>query len=390
MTLRSASRAALLAGALLAATVSCSRKPAAAGPPAAPPVSVRLAVAASRDAPVVVTAFGTTVDRISVDVVPQVSGTLLRKLVADGAAVTNGQPLFQIDATDYALRVRQAEALVAADAAGLDLSRLTAQRTAPLLEKNLVAQADFDALTARVAAATAQLRADEAVLDQARLSLARCTVTATVDGVCSKIYVDEGNLVGAGQTRLVNIRNLDPLLVEFAVPENRLSLLRAALAQPPVPLEIVPRGETNVYAGTLVSIDNAVNPLTGTILLRGQVPNPDRRLWSHQFVDVRVRAGVERGAVLVPEGAVQFGKMGAYLYAVNAAGEAEPRTVETGVRWNDQIQIVRGAAAGEKVVVLGQLLLHPGAKVMDLADMPPPGGPPPASPPAAERTEKPE
>ena len=82
--------------------------------------------------------------------------------------------------------------------------------------------------------------------------------------------------------------------------------------------------------------------------------------------------------------------MGAYLYAVNASGEAEPRTVETGVRWNDQIQIVRGAAAGEKVVVLGQLLLHPGAKVMDLADMPPPGGPPPASPPAAERTEKPE
>jgi multidrug resistance efflux pump len=120
------------------------------------------------DTPVAINAFGNTKDRASVDIVPQVSGVLVKTLIQDGAVVTNGQPLFLIDPSDYAARVRQAEGLVAADKANLNLSRLTLERNRSLLEKELISAESFDTLKTRVEAASAQLSADEATLEQLR------------------------------------------------------------------------------------------------------------------------------------------------------------------------------------------------------------------------------
>jgi membrane fusion protein, multidrug efflux system len=286
--------------------------------------------------------------------------------------VTNGQPLFEIDPSDYAARVRQVEGIVAADRANLALSRGTLERNESLQEKKLISQENFDTLKTRVEATEAQLKMDEAALELARLNLARCTITAAMAGVCSRRLVDDGNLVGAGQTRLMNLRSYDPIYVDFAVPEQHLTVLRKAMAAGPVPVRVQPQDETNSIAGTLECLDNAVNTLTGTLLLRAQVPNADLKLWAGQFVDIEITAGIITNAVMVPEGAVQMGKMGTYLYAVNSKSEAELRPVKTGVRHADRIQIVEGVAAGEKIVVLGQLMLAPGAQVME----PPP--PPPA------------
>jgi multidrug efflux system membrane fusion protein len=263
-------------------------------------------------------------------------------------------------------------------------------------------------LQTHVLAAEAQVQADETMLEQARLNLSRCTITAPLAGICSKRYLDPGNLAAAGVSRLINIRSYDPLTVEFAVSEQYLPAIRHALQTPPVRLEVTPRGATNRYPGTLEFLDNAVSPQTGTILLRGQVPNADLRLWARQFVAISIVADTVPQAVMVPEGAVQFGKLGTYLYAVTTtnytltitntptpaaakagvaptvtttnvvADIANLRVVQTGTRYGDQIQIVRGVAPQERVVVLGQLMLRPGAPVRDLSQ-PPTATVPPAT-----------
>lgn len=338
-----------------------------------PPMTVQTAPAVRMDTPVIIEAFGNTDDRMSVDIVPQVSGTLVKTLIKDGAAVTNGQVLFLIDSSDYASRARQLEGLVAAGTAALELSRGTLERNKPLLAKELISADAFDTLKARLAGAEAQLQADQAALDQARLNLARCTIASTVNGICSKRYVDDGNLVAAGQTRLTNIRGYDPMNVEFSVSEQHLPLLRKAMLEGPVSIVILPRGDTNAVMGTLEFIDNAVNSLTGTILLRGQAPNPDKKLWARQFVGVKIVAGIVRDAVMVPEGAVQYGKQGPYLFVVTngpaAARGVDMRLVKPGVRFNNLIQLVEGVQPGEAVVTLGQFMLFPGAPV---AEAPPP------------------
>lgn len=345
------------------------------GAPPMRPQPVRATTALVMDTPLLINAFGNTEDRMSLDVVAQVSGLLVKTLIQDGAVVQPGQPLFQIDPRDYEVRVRQAEGALAADRAALALSRQTLERTLPLLEKKLVSREDVDILQTKVDATAAQVQVDEASLEQARLNLSRCTITAPWAGVCSKRLVDDGNLVTAGVTRLINIRSYDPIYLQFSVSEQYLQQLRAAKAAGAVSLEIRPRGDTNVYLGTLEFVDNAVNSQSGTIMMRGQAPNPELKLWAEQFVDVRIQAGRVPGAVMVPEGAVQFGKMGPYLFVISGESKAEMRQVQTGVRYNDLIQIVNGVAGGESVVVLGQLMLYPGAPVMDLSREPAAGAP---------------
>ncbi len=366
------------AGALLLGVSACGK--AKGGPPQMPPISVRLTTVAAIDTPIEIISFGTTEDHASVDIVPQVSGLLQKTLIVDGAVVTNGQPLFLIDPSDYAARVRQAEGLVAANQAALDLSRQTLERNQTMLEKKLISAEQFDTLKTQVAAAEAQLAMDAAALDEARLNLARCTISAPFAGICSKRLADNGTLVAAGVNRLINIRSYDPLDVEFSVPEQHLAILREAQARGSVRVEIVPRGETNVYTGKLTFIDNAVNSMTGTILLRAQVPNADLRLWSRQFVDVYVKAGDIPEALMVPESAVQFGKQGTFLYAVTPDNKADMRPIRTGVRHDDMIQIVSGVAAGDRVVVQGQLMLHPGADVAEPKAAATPGAAPAAKP----------
>jgi multidrug efflux system membrane fusion protein len=344
-------------------------------PPMAPGVSVVTTEARLSDVPMLIESFGETEELAGVDVVPQVSGVLLRRLFDDGATVTNGQPLFQIDPSDYAARVKQAEGLLAAARAELALSRGTETRYRSLLEQALIAQEDFDSIRARAEAAAAQVRVQEAALEQARLNLDRCTILSPIEGVCSRHYVDAGNLVVAGQTRLTNIRSRSPIEVNCSVSERHLSALRKALAGGPVPMDVRPRGDTNRHAGVVQSIDNAVNRQSGTLLVRGRVANENGLLWPGQFVDVRIVADTVRGAVMVPEGAVLYGKQGPYLFAVTPTNTAALRQVSTGLRYENQIQVTSGVAAGERIVVLGQLMLADHVPVREANPAKTPGAP---------------
>ena len=356
-----------LVGALALATGACAKK---GGPPPRPPAMVKLATAVKMDTPILISTYGTLLDRENVDIVPQVSGLLLTILAKEGAVVTNGQPLFQIDPRDYQMRVEQAEGMVAADQGNLDLARNTLQRNQPLLEKKLISPESFDTLRTRVASLEAQIKMDRAGLSQARLNLTRCTITSPLDGVCSKRYVDAGNLVTAGISHLVNIRSYNPLRLECAISEQYLGALRSAMAARPVPVTVTPRGDPRSYPGTLTLIDNAVNAMSGTILVRGDIDNTDMKLWANQFVDVEIAVGKVQDAIMVPESTVLFGKNGPYLYVADKENKAQLRPVTTGARYHDLIQVTDGVAAGEIVITTGQLAVIPGAVVRDASAVP--------------------
>ncbi len=346
---------------------ACGKK---GGPPAPPPVMVNLATAIQTNTPVVIPAYGLIQERESVDVVPQVSGILQACLVQEGAMVTNGQALFQIDPRDYQMRVQQAESAVAVDRSNLEVARSTLQRNQPLVEKRLISPDLFDVIKAKVTALEGQVRMDESTLELARLNLSRCTILAPISGICSKRYIDAGNLVSAGMSRLTNIRNYDPMRLECSVSEQYLPAVRSAMEAGVVNVTVTSRGDTNSYPGTLLFMDNAVNPAAGTILLRGVVPNPEMKLWANQFVDVKIIVAMQSGAVMVPESAVMLGKTSPYLYVVSGDQKAELRLVKTGVRHNNRVQIVEGVAGGETVVSVGQLKLYPGATVIDASKLP--------------------
>ena len=356
--------------ALALLTSACGKKQAA-PPPSAPPLMVMMTPAIMMDVPVVITTYGNTQDKESVDIVPQVSGQLISVMFQEGAVVTNGQPLFQIDPRDYQTRVLQADGMIAADKSALDLARLTLNRNQPLLGKRLISQETFDTISNKVTSLEAQLAIDQATLEQAQLNLSRCTLVSPIDGICSKRYVDAGNLVAAGTSRLTNVRNYSPLRLECTLSEQYLPQIRIAMSAGPIPIEITPRGDTNHYPGTLTFIDNAVDPMTGTILLRGEVPNPNRALWAKQFVDIRITVTTITDAVMVPESSVQFGKNGAYLYVANSNMVSELRPVKIGVRHNNLLQISEGVHAGETVIPSGLMMMRPGATLMDASKGPP-------------------
>jgi multidrug efflux system membrane fusion protein len=354
--------------ALALLTSACGKKQAG-GPPTAPPVVVTMTPALQADTPVIIAAYGNTQEKESVDIVPQVSGQLLSILFEEGAIVTNGQPLFQIDPRDYETRVQQAEGMLAADKSALELARTTLSRNQPLLGKRLISEEVFDAIKNKVTSLEAQLAIDQAALTQAHLNLSRCTLVSPIAGVCSKRYVDAGNLVAAGASRLTNVKNNSPLRLECTVSEQYLPQIRSAMATGPIPVEVTPTGDSRHYPGTLSFIDNAVDASTGSILLRGEVPNADRALWAKQFVNIEIIVTTIPNAVMVPESAVQFGKNGPYLYIANSNSISELRPATIGVRHDNLLQISSGIHAGESVITSGLMMMRPGATVMDAAKM---------------------
>ncbi len=378
--------ACLTAGLLLNA--GCEKKGDA--PPARPPTPVHMVEATTTTVPTLLPAFGTAVANVQVNITPQVSGKILKALIKDGDTVAADQPLFEIDPSDYANAVHQGEAAVEGDRANLWIAKLNVDRNQPLVAKNLISQNAFDNYKATAEAADARLKADQASLEQAKLNLTRCTVHAPSAGVCSKVMVNPGNLAVANQTILTTLKGLDPIQAEFALSEEYLPALRREVAAGPVTVSVQPRGDDHSYAGRIVFIDNAVNTATGTILVRAEIPNPEHKLWPNQFLAVTVRAGEFKDAVVVPESAIQTGKMGPFAFVVDAKNTAELRPVQLGVRTDGHVHIKAGIKAGEKVVAQGLLMLAPGATVME-APSPAAAGQPgaPAGKPAAAPGDKP-
>lgn len=366
--------------------VGCSRKQPHAVRPPSPVITF---TAFTTNVPVYIRAFGTICAYQNVSVMPQVGGKLLQVHFREGQVVTNNQLLFTIDPRDFQAELKKVEATLEMDRADLKLKRDTRDRNLTLMRDKVISKEAFEKFQLDVDIAEARVKLDEAAVTQARLNVEYSTVESPLDGVTGKVLVDPGNVVNANVTKLVNIRQLSPLYVDFSVSEQDLERIRAAKERGTLKVSFIPErqltslaqkaegkiGEAyeavvrewidQMYTADLAFMDNTVGDNTGAIALRAIVREKTEKFWPGQFV--RLGLIVEnRDAVLVPELAIQAGKNGPYVFVVKPDHTAELRLIKQGPATTGHVIVEEGVKTGEKVVLQGQMGLYPGAKTVEI------------------------
>jgi len=344
-------------------TTGCSKKQEA---QEIPPRPVKVATAVAKDVPVYIDTFGTLATPNNVDIIAQVTGKIKSVHFTEGDDVKKGALLFTIDPKEYEADLEKSQAALAADQVDLKLKTETFDRNKKLISNNLISQQDYDTYETDAAAARAQVALDQANLKLARINLEYCSITSPIDGFAGKRLVDPGNIVTANSGNpLVNIKSIDPLYLDFTIPERKLPGVKAAMASATLKVELSPAGDSDgPYSGELQMVDNMVDDTTGTISLRAIIPNPDRVLWPGQYATVKLIVSTIKDAILVPVDAVQLGQKGMYLYVITGDNKAELRDeITVGQSEGDNLVIEKGLKVGENVVTTGQLGLSPGATV---------------------------
>ena len=358
-----AAGAALLALALLAA--GCGRDRGTASGDRAP-VPVQIARAVRQTLPIRQNAIGTVQTLRTVTVKSQVDGIIQQIHFREGDEVQAGDLLITLDRRPFENNLRSAHADLANAEAQADHAQAEATRYRQLDQQQAISKEQLSQLLADAASSRAQVQAREAAVANAELQLGYAEIRAPIAGRTGQLNLHEGALVKANDPgfALVTINQLSPIAVAYAVPEASLAGLRTALAAGVVTVTASPHdGVGKSVEGRLAFIDNAVDPTTGTIVLKAVFANADRALWPGQFVDIITRLGEEAGTVLVPAAAVQTGQHGSQVFVMKPDRTVELRAVQTGPSANGLIVIRSGVQAGETVVTDGQVRLVPGARV---------------------------
>jgi multidrug efflux system membrane fusion protein len=363
-----------------------------AGPPAAPagrgepdPVQVGVATAGRRDVEVYLAALGTVTPLQTVTVRSRVDGQIQSLHFTEGQSVHAGDLLAEIDPRPFAVQLAQATGQLARDQALLDNSRADLDRYETLLAKDSVARQQVDSQRALVHQYEGTVQMDSAQIDSSKLQLDYARITAPIAGRVGLRLVDPGNMVHASDANgLVVINQMQPITIVFTLPQDRLpAVLARAQDGKALPILVFDREQkAQLATGELRSIDNQIDPTTGTIRLKAECANTDERLFPNQFVNVRLRVDVRTGATVVPAAAVQRGAQGTVVYAVSADHTVDLRHVQVGPAEGDDVVIEQGLEPGEVVVVDGTDRLRKGARVRTA---PPPGdaaSKPAAAPPA--------
>jgi multidrug efflux system membrane fusion protein len=331
-----------------------------------PLVSVRIAPAVRKTVPVQLQAVGTVEAYATVSVKSRIDGELMKVHFREGQDVKKGDPLFTIDPRPYEVALREAQARLDRDAALADKAELDTRRYAELVSKNYVSSDKYEQYRANFEALRASVAADRASVDRARLQLEYCHIKAPMAGRTGRLLVDEGSQIKANddKTSMVEIAQILPINVAFAVPQQYLSEVKTRMAQGPLKVAaFVPEDQKGPEEGNLSFLDNKVNSQTGTVMLKGTFANTDRRLWPGQFVATVLTLASRPDAVTIPSQAVQVGQDGQFVYVVKPDMTVEMRPIMLGITLGDDVVVEKGLSADEKVVTEGQLRLVPGAKV---------------------------
>jgi multidrug efflux system membrane fusion protein len=328
-------------------------------------VPVTVARVVQETVPVRLRAIGNVEAFSTVALKARVDGQVVEVNFKEGAAVKKGDVLFRIDARPFQAALRQAEANALRDAAARDQARSQERRYQELLDKNFISKEAYAQIRTNAETAEAGAKASQAALENARLSLEYCTIRSPLEGFVGRVLLQAGNLVKANDVNaLVVINQVRPIYVNFAVPEQDLPEVRKRMAEGTLEVEVLPVAAGQAQPkGSLIFVDNAVDPSTGTIRLRAQFDNADAALWPGQFVNVSVRLYEQSDAIIVPTQAVQTGAEGEYVYVISDEMLAEVRRVAVLRADGERSIIARGLKPGERVVTRGQLRLGPKTRV---------------------------
>jgi multidrug efflux system membrane fusion protein len=318
----------------------------------------------------------------------RMDGEIAKVHFEEGQEVKEGDVLFTLDDRGLRAQLQQAQATLERDRAQLERNRLEVTRQTELKSRGVASAQKLEDVTTSVAVSEATVRASEATAENARVNLNYTTIRAPITGRTGSVALKRGNVVKAMDTAptvvpLVTITQLRPIYVAFTAPEWYLADLRTAMAERSVAAVVTVPAQPNApITGTLTFIDNQVDATTGTISLKAKFPNDDDRLWPGQFVNVTLTLGLQENAVVVPSAAIQVGPNGPYVFVIRQDSTVELRLVKPDRVVGDKTVVAGGVAAGERVVVDGQLRLGNGTRVTVQA----PATPKPQPTPVAERT----
>jgi membrane fusion protein (multidrug efflux system) len=356
---------------VLAAVSACARE----APPVAPsPPEVLVAEPLQRDVPVSMELVGQAVGFQDVEIRARVEGFLETMAFSEGSLVRKGQLLYRIDPKPLQAAVANAKANVATWQARLEKAKNDVARLTPLAAQQAVSQQELDNAVAQKDAAVAQVDAQKAALEKAEFDLGYTTITAPIDGLIGTTKVKAGNLVGRGEsTLLVTISQIDPIFFRVGIAEAEyLKVARRAQEQKqsgaargePVPIQLIlADGSVHPHTGRLDAVERNVDTLTGTIALQIKFDNPERLVRPGQFGRVKFDIDTRKGALLIPQRAVQELQNLYSVAVVGADNKVTFRNVKVGPREGSLWVIEEGLKPGERVVVEGLQKIRDGMVV---------------------------
>jgi membrane fusion protein, multidrug efflux system len=346
-----------------ATQAQAAQKSAAAVRDRAVPVSAVPVVA--RDVPVFLDGLGNVNALNTVTVKTRIDGQLLRFNFQEGQVVRAGEDLALIDPAPSEAQLAQAEATRFKDEATLQNNEHDLQRFADLYKAGVIPQQQYNTQQSQVRVSEGTVKADDAQIQQAKLNVAYCHIKAPITGRVGLRSVDAGNMVHASDSNgLVVITQMQPIAALFTLPEDQLPAVTQHLRGVGLPVEAWGRDSTQKLAtGRLQTIDNQIDPNTGTFRCKAVFDNSDGALFPNQFINARLQVDIRRGALTVPTAAVQHGTQGTYLYVVNSDKTIQMRQVEVALSEGTMSVVTGGVSAGEQVVTDGADKLQPKSKV---------------------------
>ena len=329
------------------------------------PAPVIVAQAQQKVVPLIIDAIGAVEPIRSAGIRSQVTGTVHKIAIQEGQDVKEGDLLFEIDPRPFRNALQTAEADLKKVAVQLENARAQVARYRSLSAESMVSKEQFQKIQDDARALEAQLASAESTMANAKLQLEYCSIRAPLAGRTGNLGVHEGDLVRANESgaALVTINQLSPIYVTFGVPQQHLAALQRYRAAGVLPVNVIPPGvDEQPELGQLTFIDNMVDPATGTIRLKGTLPNERHRLWPGQFANVAVTLATPE-VLTVPASAVQTSQSGQHVFVVKEDKTAELRPVTIERTLGNDAVVSKGVTAGETVVIDGQLRVVPGRPV---------------------------
>jgi multidrug efflux system membrane fusion protein len=328
-------------------------------------VSVAVAKVQQQDVPVYLTGLGTATAFNTANIKSRVDGQIMAVNFKEGQNVKQGDSLILIDPRPYQAQLDQMQAQKFKDEATLRDAQLNLERYTTLIPSGSIAQQQVDTQKALVDQLLGTVRTDQAQIDNARLQVAYCHITAPFTGRVGLRQVDKGNMVHASDTNpMLVLTQLQPIAVIFTLPEDQLPTVAQHMKNSSLQVEAYSRDDqTKIATGKLQTIDNEIDQTTGTAKLKAVFDNNDNALWPNQFVNANLLLETRKNSTVVPTAAILRGPQGTYVYAVKPDKTVEARTIAISLTQGNITSITSGLNPGDTVVTDGQDKLQTGSKV---------------------------
>jgi membrane fusion protein, multidrug efflux system len=342
---------------------SSQKKAQAAGPARA--VSVAVAKAEREDVPVYLVGLGSVTAFYTANIKSRIDGQIMRVNFQEGQLVKEGDLLIVIDPRPYQVQLEQMQAQLFKDQASLRDARLNLQRYTTLIPSGSIAQQQVDTQQSLADQLDGQVRTDQAQIDNAKLQIVYCNITAPFTGRVGLRQVDPGNIVHAADTNpMLILTQLQPIAVIFTLPEDQLPTVAQHMKNSTLAVEAYSRDDqTKLATGKLQTIDNQIDLTTGTAKLKAVFDNKDNQLWPNQFVNANLLLETQKNSTVVPSAAIIRGPQGTFVYLVKPDKTVEARTVAVSLTQGNITAIASGVNPGDEVVTDGQDKLQTGSTI---------------------------